>query len=180
MIWKSSNWTRTMKPKNFFIWNFLFLVLTGYAQEQVFSEAALNDILITENGDRITFGSVLEENTGRTIFLDIWASWCKDCIVGMPKVKQLKKKYPQVAFVYISLDRNETGWKNGIRRFGIEDGLHYWATKGWDSDLFSNMDLDWIPRYMILDHTGAIKLFRAIKADDKEILNYLKNEEYEK
>lgn len=43
-----------------------------------------------------------------------------------------------------------------------------------------SMDLDWIPRYMILDHTGAIKLFRAIKADDKEILNYLKNEEYEK
>ncbi len=169
-----------MKPKKLFIWTFPFLFLVSYAQKHTFSEEALNDILLTEKNKEVSFISILDENKGRTIFLDIWASWCKDCVVGMPKVKKLKKEYPEVSFVYISLDKNETNWKKGIRRFGIEDGAHYWATNGWKSDLFNDLDLDWIPRYMILDGSGNIKVFKAIKADDKGILNYLKNEKYEK
>lgn len=169
-----------MKGERLLLGIFLFLFLGGYAQKDMFSEEALNDVLLTEKGEEVSFKSILNKNKGRIIFLDIWASWCKDCVVGMPKIKKLKKEYPKVSFVYISLDKNETDWKKGIRRFGIEDGLHYWAANGWKSDLFNDLDLDWIPRYMILDGSGNIELFKAIKADDVKILNYLKNKQYEK
>jgi len=107
------------------------------------------------------------------VLIDIWATWCKDCIVGMPIVRKLKKDYPNVKLVYISLDRNEVSWRKGIKRFEIEEGLHFWAEDGWESELFQSIDLDWIPRYMILDEHGKIKLYRAIKASDKEIVKQL-------
>ncbi len=52
-------------------------------------------------------------------------------------------------------------------------GQHFWAPKGWESDLFSSIDLDWIPRYMVLDEEGKIKLFKAIKANDEEIIKHI-------
>lgn len=174
------NLTEMTKSMKLFTGVFLFLLLDGYGQEHYFSEVALKDILLTEENEKVSFRTILDENKGRTIFLDIWASWCKDCVIAMPKVKKLKKEYPKVSFVYISLDRNERDWKKGIRRFGIEDGQHYWANNGWKSNLFNDLDLDWIPRYMILDGSGNIGLYRAIKADDEKIINYLKNEQYEK
>lgn len=144
------------------------------AQEHAFSDEALNDTLINLEGEDVTFNSIIEKNIGNVVLIDIWATWCKDCIVGMPIVNKLKKDYPNVVFVYISLDKDERSWKQGIKRFKIENGSHFWAVDGWKSELFKSIDLDWIPRYMILDEKGKIKLYKAIKASDKEIIKQLK------
>ena len=154
---------------------FIFSFFAVQAQEHSFSDEALNDVLTNLNGDEVSFKSIIEDNKGSVMFIDIWASWCKDCIVGMPIVKQLKNDYPKVVFFYISLDRDKASWKNGITRFKIEEGEHYWASNGWKSELFKSIDLDWIPRYMILDESGNIKLYKAIKASDKEIIKQLKD-----
>lgn len=154
----------------------LILILTFCgiaAQEPTFSEEALNDTLLGIDGNEVQFKTIIEQNKGHVVLIDIWATWCKDCIVGMPIVRKLKKDYPKVKLVYISLDRNEVSWRKGIKRFEIEEGLHFWAEDGWESELFKSIDLDWIPRYMILDEHGKIKLYRAIKASDKEIVKQL-------
>lgn len=156
-----------------FIAAFFFIFISLQAQEQRFSEISLNDTLLTLEGEDIKFKAIIEENKGNVVLIDIWATWCKDCIVGMPIVKQLKKEYPNVKVVYISLDKTEASWKKGIKRFGIEEGSHYLVEKGWKADLFESMDLDWIPRYMILDEQGNIKLYKAIKASDKRIVKHL-------
>lgn len=150
-------------------------IMVSCAQEHSFSEAALNDSLVSLDGNEVTFQSVIESHKGKTILLDIWASWCKDCVVGMPKVKELQKEYPDISVLYISLDRDEASWKKGIDRFKIEDGAHFWATGGWKSELFKDIDLDWIPRYMVLDAAGNIKLYKAIKASDKAIVKQLRD-----
>ncbi|MBD0778008.1 TlpA family protein disulfide reductase [Maribacter sp. ANRC-HE7] len=159
--------------KTLILITFLTVLLTR-AQEHTFSQAALNDSLVSLIGDKVTFDSLIKAHKGKTILLDIWASWCKDCVVGMPTVKKLKEEFPEIAFVYISLDRNAASWKKGIKRFGISNGSHFWASEGWKSDLFKDIDLDWIPRYMVLDAQGNIKLYKAIKASDKEIVKQLR------
>jgi thiol-disulfide isomerase/thioredoxin len=40
----------------------------------------------TEN-EPIAFSEILKKYEGKTIVIDVWASWCSDCIKGMPKVK---------------------------------------------------------------------------------------------
>ena len=155
---------------------FLFVTTLLSCQNRVetqFSEAALNDEFVTLNGDSVLFKTILEKHLGNTVFIDVWASWCKDCLEGLPSVKELQQKHPEVDFVYLSLDKTQKAWKKGIDRLEIK-GDHYFMQSGWKGAMGTFLDLDWIPRYMIIDQQGKIKVFKAIKTTDKTLLNNLK------
>jgi thiol-disulfide isomerase/thioredoxin len=155
---------------------FLFVTTLLSCQNRVetqFSEAALNDEFVTLNGDSVLFKTILEKHLGNTVFIDVWASWCKDCLEGMPSVKELQQKHPEVDFVYLSLDKTQKAWKKGIDRLEIK-GDHYFMQSGWKGAMGTFLDLDWIPRYMIIDKQGIIKVFKAIKTTDITLLNNLK------
>jgi len=161
--------------KNIFL-VFLFVTTLLSCQNRVetqFSEAALNDEFVTLNGDSMLFKNILETHKGSTVFIDVWASWCKDCFKGLPSVKALQAEHPEVDFVYLSLDKTQKAWKKGIERLEIK-GDHYFMQSGWKGAMGTFLDLDWIPRYMIIDKQGAIKVFKAIKTSDITLLNNLK------
>ena len=44
---------------------------------------------------------------------------------------------------------------------------------GWNGDFGDFIDLDWTPRYMIVGKDQNIKLFEAVKANDKRIKELL-------
>ena len=155
---------------------FLFVTTLLSCQNRVetqFSEAALNDEFVTLKGDTVLFKTILEKHLGNTVFIDVWASWCKDCLEGLPSVKELQAKHPKVDFVYLSLDKTQKAWKKGIDRLEIK-GDHYFMQSGWKGAMGTFLDLDWIPRYMIIDKQGSIKVFKAIKTTDITLLNNLK------
>jgi len=161
--------------KNIFLAS-LFVTTLLSCQNRVetqFSKAALNDVLLTLNDDSILFKSILEKHQGKTVFIDVWASWCKDCLKGLPSVKALQTEHPEVDFVYLSLDKTQKAWKKGIKRLEIK-GDHYFMKSGWKGAMGTFLDLDWIPRYMIIDKQGAIKVFKAIETTDITLLNNLK------
>jgi len=154
----------------------LFITTVLSCQNRVetqFSEAALNDQFVALSGESVEFKTILENHKGKTLFIDVWASWCKDCLEGLPSVKVLQEKYPEVDFVFLSLDKSQNAWKKGIDRLQIK-GDHYFMQSGWKGAMGTFLDLDWIPRYMIIDQLGQIKVFKAIKTSDKTLLNILK------
>ncbi|MAB57553.1 MAG: alkyl hydroperoxide reductase [Aequorivita sp.] len=152
------------------------LLFVGFAQAQQnsFSEAALNEKFLSENNVEISFSEILQQYKGKTVFIDIWASWCKDCIVGMPKVQKLREENPEVVFLFLSLDKEIESWKHGIEKYGVV-GENYFIPEGWKGDFCSSIDLDWIPRYMVVNAEGEISLYKAIETDDKNLLSALKN-----
>jgi len=161
--------------KNILYTAFLLLsLLVVRAQDKTFSEEALVDTFMDLEGKEISFKEILKQQEGKPILLDIWASWCKDCIVGMPVLEQIKNEYPEAAYIYISLDKTKESWEQGIDRFQLKKGFHYWAQKGVESELFSAIELDWIPRYMVLNKTGEITLYKAINANNKKIIKQLR------
>lgn len=135
-----------------------------------FSDVALNDKLTTIDGKATNLKEILNTFKGKVILLEIWATWCKDCINGIPNVKKLHEKYKNagVEFVYLSVDKEQAKWKKGIEKYEIE-GNHYFIDSGWKSKLNQSLPLDWIPRYMIIDTKGEIKIYRAVVATDKNI-----------
>lgn len=137
-----------------------------------FSEEALNDQFVTLDGNNIPFKTILKAHKGEQIVIDIWASWCRDCIAGMPKVKALQKQYPNVTYVFLSLDKSLDKWKKGIEKHNLK-GEHYFMQSGWKGAFGTFVDLDWIPRYMVIDTNGNIVLFKAIKADNQKIKDAL-------
>ena len=46
---------------------------------------------------------------------------------------------------------------------------------GWKGAFGTFLDLDWIPRYMVIDKQGNIKLFKATKATDIKIIEAITN-----
>lgn len=138
-----------------------------------FSEAALNDKFITIDENVVPFSAILEQHKGQTIFIDVWASWCKDCRKSLPKVKELQQEFPEMSFVFLSLDKSLDTWKKGIQTYNLQ-GDHYFMQSGWKGAMGTFLDLDWIPRYLIIEPDGKIVVYKAIKTKDKNLRKYLK------
>lgn len=142
-----------------------------------FSEEALKNVMVSVENTPITFEEILNKYKGKTIFIDVWASWCSDCIKGMPKVKVLQEENQDLVYLFISMDKNYEAWLKGIEKYNVI-GEHYLTSDGMKGVFGKSIDLDWIPRYMIVDKEGRIAMYKAIEADDdliKDTLSILNN-----
>jgi thiol-disulfide isomerase/thioredoxin len=156
---------------------FLFIILCAscnFEKPTEFSELALNDTVYDLNNTVFSIKEVLQQYNGKTVLIDVWASWCADCIRGLPSVRNLQKEFPTVVFLFLSVDKDKNAWKNGIQRFQIK-GEHYNLPKGMKSGEFVDfINLGWIPRYMVINPQGNISLFKATSASDFAIKEALK------
>lgn len=142
----------------------------SYLTEQAFPDSVMQVKFNTLAGES-TFAQLLEKHEGKKIVIDFWASWCKDCIVGLPKVTELMKKTKKsdVAYVFISVDEDAGKWKMAIDKFSIQ-GDHFQTQAGWKNALTNYINLDWIPRYIVIDEHGKVIVPKAISADDEALV----------
>jgi thiol-disulfide isomerase/thioredoxin len=153
----------------------LLILLGGciFVKETSFSTKALNDVFITQKETSITFEEILAKHKGKKILINIWASWCGDCLNSIPGTKKLQRKFPEVVFLNLSLDRTIAEWKTGIQKYKPNQE-HYYMKSGWKGDFGSFLRLNWIPRYLIVNEKGEITLYNATKSTDTEIEKNLK------
>ena len=138
------------------------------AQKTAFSKEALTEKLLSKDGKQVAFEDILKKHIGQTTVIEIWASWCGDCVKSMPKIKELQNKNINVSFVFISMDKTPEKWREGIEKHDLK-GDHYMANDQMKGVFAKAIDLDWIPRYIIIDETGKIVLYRAIETDFDKI-----------
>ena len=146
------------------------------AQKTNFSPVALNEKLLSLTDQQVAFKDILKKNKGKTVVVEMWASWCGDCVKAMPKLKALQANHPEVNYVFISMDKTAEKWKQGIEKHEIK-GDHYMANDQMKGVFAKAIDLDWIPRYIIIDKKGKIVRYRAVETDFdviEETLNSLK------
>lgn len=152
---------------------FFLLVLISCEKPTHFSQQSLQEKFINFSQKEQTFESILTKHKGKKILIDVWASWCKDCLEGLPDLIKLQNEAPEVVYVFLSLDKTVPRWKMAIERYQIM-GDHYFVTQGNHGAFAKFINLWWIPRYMVVDETGEIILFKATKITDKNIINALK------
>lgn len=151
----------------------IIIVSCTNAQKTDFSKEALSEKLLAADGNQVTFAAILKNYEGKTLVIEIWASWCGDCIKAMPKTKEMQANNPEVSYLFISMDRTADKWKEGITKHELK-GDHFMANDQMKGVFGKAIDLDWIPRYIIIDKTGKIVLYRAIETDFEKINNILK------
>ena len=149
----------------------LFLVIftsCNLETPTTFSKEALSEKIVTIDTISFTFKEVLEAHKGKKILIDVWASWCGDCIKGLPSVRNLQKEYPEVVFLFLSVDENKDAWRKGIERFQIK-GAHYNLPKGMKTGEFVDfINLSWIPRYMVIDAQGKLTKKKASEEEEND------------
>lgn len=152
----------------------LLVVLTTFscsnsnAQKTAFSKEALSEKLLALDNGQVAFKDILKKYKGKTLVIEVWASWCGDCVKAMPKVKELQAANPDVSYLFISMDKTADKWRAGIEKHQIE-GDHFMANDQMKGVFAKALDVDWIPRYIIVDKKGKIVLYRAIETDFDKI-----------
>ena len=161
--------------KRVFLLFSLFLMSYAFAQKvpsvmkTSFSKEALAQKITDIDGKTTTISKILEKHKGKVLVIDLWASWCRDCLNAMHKAKELEDKNPNVKFIFLSLDRNEEAWKKGLEKHEMTQKENYWFHVGWKNDFNNYIDLNWIPRYLIVNQKSGIAKYYAISPEDPEI-----------
>lgn len=137
-----------------------------------FNPVTLNKEFDDNDGNKISFQKILDKHKGNAIVIDVWASWCPDCIKGFPELKNLQEKYPTTAFVFLSLDKTKDKWKEAIKKYDLQ-GDHYYLNEKMKDEFGTSIELDWIPRYIVVDTQGNIALKKAIVANDSLLIKTL-------
>lgn len=138
-----------------------------------FPKETLLETFTTTAGDSITFEEIINTHKGKVTVIDVWASWCPDCIKGFPKLVELQNEFPDVNYVYVSLDKTTDKWKESIEKYNLK-GSHYHINQKMKDSFGASIQLDWIPRYIVVNKEGKIILQKAIVADDQNLINILK------
>lgn len=138
---------------------------------------------LIDNADSITtVEQLLSRFRDKTIYLDLWATWCGPCKEQFAYNESLKhflnNKGIEVLYVSIDKDAADKHWKDMIKYYDLQ-GYHIRASKQLSADIykvFGNKGTLSIPRYALLKD-GRIVLPEAKAPGEKEQL-YRQLEEY--
>ncbi|GGA65387.1 thioredoxin [Edaphobacter acidisoli] len=123
-------------------------------------EAASDLIYRTLDGEQ----QHLAATKGQVVFLDLWGTWCIQCVAEMPTVQKLYDHYkddPQVKFLIVS--RMDSPF--AVRSYARRNHLHlpFYVTE--DEDIPQSMRLNQYPSTFIYAKDGTLVSKHAGAAD---------------
>ena len=124
--------------------------------------------LIDDKGEKCR----LSDLKGTYVFVDVWATWCKGCVMEIPymeKVAEYFRNDPRIEIVSISVDANRKAWETKLEKDKPE----------WKQFLLKNFcdlyNINGIPRFMMFDKKGRIITVDAPRPSDPEIIGFIES-----
>jgi thiol-disulfide isomerase/thioredoxin len=174
-----------MKKNNILLISLAIIVISafGYSTLNILNYAGNNKIrfldrsLASSNIDEVLKNPVFKN---KVVYVDMWASWCGECIKQFPYTKAIKTRFKsdQVEYLYISYNNkyridHQTKWKELIKKNELE-GYHLEVDKDFYGDLWNKItgpdEKHTIPRYIIIGRDGKILIKNAAVPKSGDIL----------
>lgn len=127
---------------------------------------------INSQKQKQTLSQILEDNKGKVIYIDFWASWCAPCRALMPASRELHKQYKDkdVVFLYLSIDNDFEKWQKANRDEGLlQNRFSLLAVNYPNADFYKELNLRSIPRYLLYDKQGNL-VHKNAPSPDSDII----------
>ncbi len=116
--------------------------------------ADYNFTLVDQDGNKVPFDTFRE----KTVFVNLWATWCPPCIAEMPDINELYKEMNTkgIEFVLISLDEDFQKAKDFVKKKGFDFPVYQLA-----SGLPKVYDSNAIPTTYVISPDGNIAVTKS-------------------
>lgn len=123
----------------------------------------INDYLFPENK---LISGIIENNKGKAIYVDIWATWCGGCRAEFPKYKEIIDEYEnKVKFVFLCVSSPEKIYLNILNTLDF-NAEHYFVSAKQYEELKVNYEVASLPHYIFIKPDGTV-INKTYRPSDK-------------
>ena len=98
--------------------------------------------------------TILDRYKGKTVLIDIWATWCIPCMQGHKEMKPLKEELSDKDIVYVYLTSTTSKYDEWKKYITDISGEHYFLTKEQLDGIFQQLDKNGYPTYAVFSPNG--------------------------
>jgi len=107
----------------------------------------------------MSFEELLHQKRGNYLYVDLWAAWCIPCIKAFPALRNLHEQNEDrsLEVIHLSVDKNHKFWEQVVRKHGIAfPDRSFTVLNLGESSFLDQLDLAFIPRYLLFDPKGKL------------------------
>jgi thiol-disulfide isomerase/thioredoxin len=127
------------------------------------TEKTLKGISYLDNDSVIALSNIevlpylVEHYKNKTLYIDVWATWCGGCLIEMKHAPNLHKYFAgkEVVFINLCLDSPIEKWLKTINQNTIE-GENYYLDADASKSFMGAYNISGFPTYMLIDRKGQI------------------------
>ena len=119
--------------------------------------------------------TLIAKNPNKSMYIDIWGTWCGPCIASFPDLKDLQEKFSDkdLIFVYLCVRSLEEEWTKMVKKENLI-GQHYLLGNNLLDRLNREAKVNGFPRYILINKKGKVCL-RAPRPSSENIEEILSN-----
>lgn len=122
-----------------------------FCLQQLQAETIQNFELPVHNQDKIF---KMEEQKGKTVVLNFFASWCIACIQEMPELNALKNKYSSADYVFVAINAGDK--PNQIKKLLSKYHFDFLILEDVTKAVSKKLGVNELPRTMVISPAGEI------------------------
>lgn len=115
----------------------------------------------------------LSDLKGKIVYVDIWATWCRYCVLEIPYLNKLEKEFKDKEIQFVSICKNDKKeyWRNMVNEQKI-GGIQLFAPDN-NNLFFKEYAVQSVPRFILIDKEGKIIDSNAKRHSDPKLKEQL-------